>query len=264
MARLAGKSVIVTGGGRGVGRAAALAFGREGGRVVVADLDADAGARVVREIEAAGGAGLFVATDVTEPAQVERLVSAAGERFGRLDGALNAAADRGGAPKPLADFDDAEIERCLAVSLKGVWLSMKHQVRQMLAQDPPGGRIVNVSSVNGLGGAPRRAPYAAAKAGVLALTKSGALDYADRGIRINALVPGMLETDSREEAMDSLGLDDEARRRLEAYQLSLVPEGRLGRVEEVAEMAVWLLAEAPDYLTGAALTLDGGLTAPWR
>lgn len=255
---------MVTGAGHGVGRAAALACAAQGGRVTAADIDGAAAADTVQRIEQAGGTAIPVVADIADPRQVEAMVHASVERFGRLDGAVNSAAHRGAGLERLAEVAVADFERAVAVGLTGVWLCMKQQIRRMLAQEPPGGRIVNLSSVNGLGGAPWAAPYAAAKAGVLALTKSAALDYADEGIRVNALAPGLLESASREAAVDGLGLDGEGRRRLRRHQLAGVPAGRFGLPEEVAEMAVWLLSEAPDYLTGATLTVDGGLTAPWR
>jgi NAD(P)-dependent dehydrogenase (short-subunit alcohol dehydrogenase family) len=260
-----GKVVLITGGSSGIGRAAALLFARRGARVVIAARGADRGARVVREVESAGGTAVFVATDVSEAGQVNALVRQTVEAFGRLDCAFNNAATVDEPFALTADFTEEQFDRSLAVNLKSVWLCMREEIGQMRAQDPPGGTIVNTSSVNGLGGVPRAALYAAAKAGVIALTKSAALEYARLGIRVNALVAGAFETPMLEDAMTrAAGGNPEAKAVLAQGYAQMVATGRIGRPEEAAEAAVWLCSEAASYVTGHSMIVDGGLTAAVR
>jgi NAD(P)-dependent dehydrogenase (short-subunit alcohol dehydrogenase family) len=164
-----------------------------------------------------------------------------------------------------ADFSEEQFDRSIALNLKSVWLCMKEEIRQMLAQQPPGGAIVNTSSVNGLGGVPQAAFYAAAKAGVLALTKSAALEYARHGIRVNALVAGGFKTPMLESIFDRMsGGSAEARQAmLERYE-DRVPLGRIGRPEEAGEAVLWLCSGAASYVTGHSMILDGGWTAAMR
>jgi len=256
---------LITGGSSGIGRAAALAFARQGSRVVVAARSPDRGEAVVREIEALGGSAIFISTDVSNADQVRALVSHTVERFGRLDCAMNNAAS---VEEPLlktADFTEEQFDRSLALNLKSVWLCMQHEIRQMLAQDPPGGAIVNTSSVNGLGGVPQASLYAMAKAGILALTKSAALEYARHGIRVNALVAGGFRTPMLDGLMERVsGGNPEARAAIEKRYSELVPLGRIGRPEEAAEAALWLCSNAASYVTGHSMIVDGGWTAPYR
>jgi NAD(P)-dependent dehydrogenase (short-subunit alcohol dehydrogenase family) len=160
-----------------------------------------------------------------------------------------------------ADFSEAEFDRQLALNLTSVWLCMKHELAQLVRQGM-GGAIVNTSSVNGLGGAPYSAPYAAAKAGVLGLTKSAALEYAPRGIRVNALVAGAFRTPMLEGVFSRLAPNDPAV--VEADYTRRIPAGRLGRPEEAAEAVLWLCSDAASYVTGHSMIVDGGLTALTR
>jgi NAD(P)-dependent dehydrogenase (short-subunit alcohol dehydrogenase family) len=265
MGILEGKTALITGGSSGIGRATALAFAREGARVVIAARRAERGDRVVEEIKAAGGEGLFVAADVSQADQVEALVGGVVERYGRLDCAFNNASSHETSFAMTADFGEDEFDRTVAVNLKGVWLGMKYEIRHMLRQEPRGGVIVNTSSVNALGGVAQGSLYAATKAGVLALTKSAALEYAAQGIRVNALVPGAFRTPMLEHGMDIYaGGDPELRERVEEGYRQVIAMGRIGQPEEAAEAVVWLCSERASYVTGHSMIVDGGLSAPLR
>jgi NAD(P)-dependent dehydrogenase (short-subunit alcohol dehydrogenase family) len=259
------KVALVTGGSSGIGRAAALAFARQGAHVVLGARSADCGQAVAREIEAAGGSAMFVPADVSIAGQVSALVSQAVERFGRLDCALNNAASVEEPFLNTADFTEEHFDRSLALNLKSVWLSMQQEIRQLLAQDPPGGAIVNTSSVNGLGGVSQGALYAMAKAGILALTKSAALEYARHRIRVNALVAGGFRTPMLEGVLDRASRGNaETPAATEKRFCDMVPLGRIGRPEEAAEAAVWLCSDAASYVNGHSMIVDGRWTAPYR
>jgi NAD(P)-dependent dehydrogenase (short-subunit alcohol dehydrogenase family) len=265
MQNMDSKVALVTGGSSGIGRATAVLFARAGARVLIAARNAERGEEVAHAIRSAGGSAIFVQTDVSKPADVERMVAEAVRHFGRLDYAVNNAAAYSGAFSLTADFTEAEYDGTMAVDLKGVWLGMKYEIQQMLAQQPPGGAIVNTSSVNGLGGVPMASLYAAAKAGVLGLTKSAAMEYGTKGIRINALVAGAFDTPMLRSHMDrAAGGDPEKRAGREAAFKAMIPSGRIGKPGEAAEAIVWLCSEAASYVTGNSMIVDGGLTAPFR
>jgi NAD(P)-dependent dehydrogenase (short-subunit alcohol dehydrogenase family) len=263
--RLDGKVALVTGGNSGIGRAAAILFAREGAKVVIAARNAERGARVVEEIRAAGGDALFVATNVAKAADVENMVAKCVERFGRLDCAVNNAAAYAGAFSLTADFTEEEFDLTMAVDLKGVWLGMKYEIKQMLSQTPAGGAIVNTSSINGLGGAPQASLYSAAKAGILGLSKSAAMEYGQKGIRINVLAAGAFETPMLNRPFDrASGGDTEARTKVVEGFKAMVAAGRIGNPEEAAEAIVWICSDAASYVTGHSMIVDGGLTARFR
>jgi len=265
MSNLANKVVLITGGSSGIGRAAALTFAREGARVMIAARGVERGNRVVSEIEAAGGRARFVSADGSRSDQVRSMVEKTIEAFGRLDCAFNNSAT---IEEPLAftaDFTEEQFDRSMAFNLKSVWLCMQQEIRQMLAQDPPGGAIVNTSSVNGLGAAPRAALYSAAKAGVIALTKAAALEYARQGIRVNALVAGPFQTPMLEEQLTrASGGDPEVRAAMEKRWCETLAMGRIGKPEEAAEAVVWLCSDAASYVTGHSMIVDGAMTAAMR
>jgi NAD(P)-dependent dehydrogenase (short-subunit alcohol dehydrogenase family) len=262
---LNGKVALVTGGSSGIGRATALAFARRGASVALAARGAERGKAVAREIEAAGGAALFVATDVSSAAQVEALVARTVERFGRLDFAVNNAATFEESFARTADLTEQQFDRSIGFNLKSVWLCMRAEIRQMLAQEPKGGAIVNTSSVNGLGGVAMASFYAAAKAGILGLTKSAAIEYTAMGIRVNALVAGAFQTPMLERAMElATGGKPEAQAAMAERWKQVVPAQRIGRPEEAAEVVVWLCSDAASYVTGHSMIVDGGLTAAHR
>jgi NAD(P)-dependent dehydrogenase (short-subunit alcohol dehydrogenase family) len=265
MGSLQDKVVLITGGTSGIGQAAAGAFARAGARLVVAGRRADRGEQVARELQAKGADARFVQADVSRADDVDRLVAATVETYGRLDAAFNNAATADGALALTADFTEEQFDRALAMNLKSVWLCMRSELQQMLSQSPPGGAIVNTSSVNGLGGAPAGALYSAAKAGVLALTKSAAQEYATRGIRVNALVAGAFRTPMLEHVFEVMGGGTpEGPAGVEAQYTGLIPMRRIGRPEEAAEAAVWLCSEAASYVTGHSMIVDGGMTAATR
>jgi NAD(P)-dependent dehydrogenase (short-subunit alcohol dehydrogenase family) len=254
------KVALVTGGSSGIGRAAALAFARAGANVVIASRGVEAGEAVAREIESASEAKAhFVRTDVADAGQVEALVHAAVARFGRLDCAFNNAASmEAGTFKPTAELSAEEFDRNIALNLRSVFLCLKHEITQLLLQGE-GGAIVNTSSVNGLGGVARDAPYAAAKAGVLALTKSAAQEYATHGIRVNALVAGAFRTPMLERTFAQASpLDPSA---AESAFAGLVPLRRIGRPDEAAETVLWLCSDRASYVTGHSMIVDGGFTS---
>lgn len=252
MSLLDGRGALVTGGSSGIGLAAAHAFAREGARVMIGSRDRDRGEAAAESVRAAGGDCHFQATDVAVPGEVEALVGACLERFGRLDCAFNNAAT-GGSGELCADVEEEEFERTIAVNLRGVWLCMKHEIRQMLRQG--GGAIVNMSSVDGLTGSPNGSVYSASKHGVDGLTKSAAIEYGRSGIRVNAICGGGFATE-----MLAHGYGHDLTW-VESYRRPAIPLGRLGRPEECAEAAVWLCSDSASYVTGVCLPVDGGLLA---
>ena len=256
-----GRIALITGGNSGIGRAAALAFAKEGAKVVVAARRTDQGEGTAHEITQAGGDCTFIRADVSKPEEVEELVTKTVTTYGRIDCAFNNAAIEGGM-KLLTDFTEEEFDNIINVNLRGVWLCLKHEIQQMLRQEPAGGAIVNTSSVNGLGGVGQGSLYATTKAGVLALTKSAAQEFAQQGIRINALVAGAFRTPMLERVFDHVSQGNvEAATAAEAQYSQMIPIRRIGRPEEAAEAAVWLCSDAASYITGHSMIVDGGLTA---
>lgn len=265
MATFDGKVVLVTGGSSGIGRAAALAFAREGAKVVIAARGSERGLATVREIEEAGGSARFVGCDVARSVDVARLVAETTDAYGRLDCAFNNAATTGGVFKLTAEFSEDEFDQSFASNLKSVWLCMRAEIIQMLAQSPAGGSIVNTSSLNGLGGAATASFYSAAKAGVLAFTKAAAQEYATQGIRVNALVAGAFRTPMLEGVMDRMaGGDAAARQAVNERYAAMIPSRRIGAPEEAAAAVLWLCSDAASYVTGHSMIVDGGWSAALR
>jgi NAD(P)-dependent dehydrogenase (short-subunit alcohol dehydrogenase family) len=244
------KVVLVTGAGGGIGRGTALAFARAGARVVVADIAA-AGEETAALVRAAGGQAVFIRTDVTRADQVQAMVAQTVATYGRLDCAFNNAGIEEEHMR-LADCSEETFDRIMGINVKGVWLCLKYQLAQMLQQG--GGAIVNTASVAGLVGAPKMAAYSASKHAVLGLTKSAAIEYARKGIRVNAVCPGVIRTAMYERAVAA-----DPQIGLAAAQMH--PVGRLGEVDEVAAVVLWLCSDAASFVTGHAHTVDGGLTA---
>src|ERR671910_2029582 len=265
MASFDGKVVLVTGGSSGIGRAAVRAFAEAGARVVLAARRVKPGEELASDIRDRGGLAHFVAADVSQPADVQRVIAQVVQTFGRIDAAFNNAATTAGAFALTADFEEPQFDAAIQLNLKSVWLCMKFEIRQMLTQTPPGGAIVNTSSVNGLGGAPGGALYSAAKAGVLALTKAAAQEYATQGIRVNALVAGAFRTPMLQHVFDVVGGGKpDGPAGVEEQYTGLIPMRRIGRPEEAAAVAVWLCSDSASYVTGHSLIVDGGMTAATR
>jgi NAD(P)-dependent dehydrogenase (short-subunit alcohol dehydrogenase family) len=249
---LAEKVSIVTGAASGIGRAAALALAREGAKVMVADMIADKAEETVKLVREAGGEAAFARCDVTRAADVEALVETVVKTWGRLDCAYNNAGTSGPMLRT-ADITEEEFDRVIEIDLKGVWLCMKYEIRRMLKQGK-GGAIVNTASAAGLVGSHAMPAYTAAKHGVVGLTKTAALEYARANIRVNAVCPGVIDT-----AMVN-GMEA-GHPTLRDHLVSIEPMGRLGRAEEIAEAAVWLLSDAASFVTGSAMIVDGGMIA---
>lgn len=250
---LKGKTIIVTGGGSGIGRAACLHFAADGANVVVADRDAAAGDETQRMIADNGGTGLFIGTDVTIEGDVAALVEHSVARFGTLHGAFNNAGVAQ-THKALHEIETAEWSKVIAVDLTGVFWCMKYEIRAMLATG--GGSIVNTSSGLGVVGMPFASDYAAAKHGVIGLTKAAASDYATAGIRVNAVLPGVTRTPIVDAAMR----DPTFAENFEAL-MSRIPMRGMATSIDIAEGARWLLSDAAKFITGVSLPIDGGYTA---
>jgi len=242
---------LVTGAATGIGRETAMTFGRLGCTVVVADLDVTRGPQVADAIRQHGAKALFVATDVSDPAQVAELHQRIITEFGRLDIACNNAGIEG-EQAPTAETTLNNFDRVLAINLRGVFLCMQEQLKIMLRQKS--GTIVNVASVAGLVGFAGLPAYCASKGGVVQLTRTAAVEYAPAGIRINAVCPGAIKT----EMIDRITDQDAA---TEAQFVALHPMNRMGTVQEVAAAIVWLASPAAGFVTGHALPVDGGLVA---
>lgn len=245
------KVALVTGGSAGIGRATALAFARSGCDVVVADIDRERGEWVAKEAEALGVDASFVETDVSDRAAVERMVAETVDRFGGLDYACNNAGIEG-TPMPTADCTDENWDRTIAINLTGVFLCMRAEIPRMLERG--GGAIVNVSSVAGLVGFENIPAYTASKHGVVGLTKTAALDYATQGIRVNAICPGVIDTEMVQRFTRG---DPEASAQLTSSE----PVGRMGTPEEIADSVVWLCSDGASFVTGQAIAVDGGFVA---
>ena len=252
---LEGKSVLITGGGSGIGRATALTAVREGAAVVVADISKAGADETVALITEARGEAIAIEVDVTDEAQVEALVAAADDAFGGLDGAFNnagVARGRDWTPGTLTAQTSLQAWRdVLSVNLDGVFLCLRAELRRMERRGR--GAIVNTASVAGLIGLAGAAPYTASKHAVVGLTKSAALEYAETGIRINALCPGYVTTPMTALTAKVPGAD--------AKRMERVPMSRYGTPDEVAEMVVWLLSDKASFCTGSAFTVGGGIEA---
>jgi NAD(P)-dependent dehydrogenase (short-subunit alcohol dehydrogenase family) len=248
---LEGKVALVTGGTSGIGRETAVIFAKAGAKVVVAGRREPEGQETVELIRAAGGETLFVKTDVSKALEVEALVQKAVETFGRLDVSFNNAGVEG-AYAPIVRQSEEDFDRTININLKGVWLCLKYEIRQMLKQGR-GGAIVNMASVLGLVGSAGVAAYSASKHGVIGLTQTAALENAKKAIRVNAVCPGFVQTP----------MSDRTLRVPAAHQFAVNchPIGRLGKPAEVAEAVLWMCSDRSSFMTGQCLILDGGFLA---
>jgi NAD(P)-dependent dehydrogenase (short-subunit alcohol dehydrogenase family) len=248
MKTLENKVAIITGAGSGIGKAISLLYGKEGAKVVVSDINEKGGNETVAEIKAAGGEAIFVKTDSSKPDDNKDLVEQAVKQFGALHIAVNNAGI-GGPISPVGEYPIDGWDKVIAINLSGVFYAMRYQIAAMLQSG--GGSIVNVASILGKVGTKGSAAYVAAKHGVIGLTESAALEYADQKIRINAIGPGYIKTP----LLDSL--DENTMNAL----VGLHPMGRLGEPNEVAELALWLNSDKASFVTGGYYNVDGGYLA---
>lgn len=247
-----GKVAFVTGGASGIGRATAIAFAQKGAHVVITDVSDKNGQAVVQEIQDRNGHALFIHLDVTKPEEVEQAVQAAVKEYGRLDYGVNNAGIGGGSA-PVGDHKVEDWNAVIAVNLTGVFLCMKYELQQMEKQGS--GVVVNMASILGQVGFANSVGYVAAKHGVIGMTETAAIDYATKGIRVNAVCPGFIETPMLSGAGMTRGTD------LYNAIASLHPMKRLGVAEEIASTVVWLCSDEASFVTGESIRVDGGYVA---
>ena len=243
-----GKVVVVTGAASGLGRAAAVAFAREGASLALADIDAAGLAETADHI----GGALTIETDVTEAAQVDAMVAAVIDRYGRLDCAFNNAGIEGKAGTTTIEYEEDDWDRVVRIDLKGVWLCMKYEIMEMLRQG--GGSIVNTASAAGLVGVRGSSGYAASKHAVVGLSKVAAVEFSRKGVRVNAVCPGMIDTPMLDRLLSFVKVPKET-------VLRQQPIGRFGEPREIGESVAWLLSEDASFVTGVAMPVDGGYVA---
>lgn len=245
---LQGKVALVTGAGSGIGRAVAIQYAAAGAKVVVSDINEKGGAETVSAIKEAGGDAIFVRADTSLPADNEALVAAAVKQYGALHIACNNAGISA-PPADIGDYETANWDKVIGVNLSGVFYGMRYQLPALLAAG--GGAIVNMASILGQVATRQNSAYVAAKHGVVGLTKAAAIEYATRGIRVNSVGPGYIDTPLLQT------MSDEAR----APLISQHPIGRLGEADEVAELVVWLSSDKASFVTASYYAVDGGLLA---
>ena len=242
-----GKVAIVTGGASGIGKATAVAFASRGAKVVVADVQD--GAETLALIKKAGGEGIFVKCDVSQESDVKALVEKTIQTYGRLDFGVNNAGTEG-VQTPLQDLTEKDWDRTIGINLKGIWLCMKHEIPYLLKQGK--GAIVNTASIAGVVGFANMAAYVSSKHGVVGLTKVAALELAKTNIRVNALCPGVIHTPMVDRALSP---------ELETAYNAMIPQGRMGQPEEMANTIVFLCSDAASYVNGHAMVADGAWVA---
>jgi NAD(P)-dependent dehydrogenase (short-subunit alcohol dehydrogenase family) len=249
--RFQDKVALITGGNSGIGRATSIAFGKEGAKVVVAARRENLGQDVVDAIQKDGGEAVFIRTDVTKPEEIEALFKAVIDKFGRLDYAVNNAGVSSPAMRRIINTTIEEWDWTMNTNLRGVWLCMKHEIKQMLSQG--GGVIVNTASIAGLATEVGMSIYCASKHGVMGLTKTAALEYAHKNIRVNAVCPGFIHTPMLEEPWQTNPA-------IKDFTLSQVPMKRFGKPEEIAGAILWLCSDEAAFMTGREMVIGGGQT----
>jgi NAD(P)-dependent dehydrogenase (short-subunit alcohol dehydrogenase family) len=249
--QLQNKVILVTGGGSGIGRATSLLLAKQGAKVMIADYAPESAERTVKAIKESGGDASCMAADISIATQVEALIQQTVTTYGRLDGAFNNAGIEG-KMSDTVDYPEDVFDRIMAINLKGVWLCMKHEIPQMLKTG--GGAIVNTASGAGLVGVPMLSAYNASKHGVVGLTKTAALEFAQKNIRVNCVCPGLINTPMVARMIDSGGMNEQE-------FLAAEPVRRMGRPEEIGEGVVWLLSDAASFVTGHSMSIDGGYVA---
>jgi len=246
---LEGKVLLVTGGGNGIGEATALKFHEQGAKVAVVDIDGEAAQAVANDIGSRGGSAIAITADISVEQQVIQMVADTVDAFGRLDGASNNAA-LGGGFNYIHETEEKNWDKAMSVTLKGTWLCMKHEITTMLAQGS--GAIVNIASLSGIRGEALQSPYSSAKGGVVALTKTGAAEYAQKGIRVNAIAPGGIRTRALQMYFDQVPGAREHTEGVHAMR-------RAGEPEEIADAVCYLLSDQASFITGEVLNVDGGV-----
>ena len=250
--QLEDKIALITGGGSGIGKATALAFAREGAKVIVADKDIEKGTATAAMINDINGEAIFVEADVSRTADVESMIDAVINSYGRLDCAFNNAGIADPVGSSAAELSEEAWNKVIGINLTGVWLCVKYEIQQMLKQGK--GAIVNTASVAGLVGFQGLPAYVASKHGVIGLTQTAALEYAKLGIRVNAVCPGVIKTSMVDRITGKV-------KEVEKQFENMEPIGRMGQPEEVAAVATWLCSDNASFVTGNAMTIDGGWTA---
>ncbi|MFD2515030.1 SDR family NAD(P)-dependent oxidoreductase [Pontibacter locisalis] len=256
------KVVLVTGGTSGIGLATAQMFALAGAKLIITGRDEERAKAVMKK---ASFQPDFIRTNNSHPDEILELFQKIRHKYNKLDVAVNNAADETGIGKPLHEFELTDFEEAMAANLRGVWLCMQQEIRMMLEQQSAGGAIVNVSSINGLGGAPGGGLYSAAKAGVIAMAKSSAQELATNNIRINVLAPGAHNTPMLQDMFRMQSGGDTAKEQeVRQMYLNFIPQKRLGDPAEAAAAILWLCSDAASYVTGHTMIIDGGMSAMLR